>query len=144
MLMADVKVGMRVVVQHADYKGRHGVIENASIEGRMVDVRLDNTEGVYSFAVTDLRIEHTAPASQRIFQPGDVVYMRSNTGYDVPMVVKEVQSNSGYLGVAWLDASRQISTWFAPADCFMQKPDPSIAHREDLNAVRHTSKRGDW
>lgn len=79
---------------------------------------------------------------------GDVVYLRSDRHYDTPMVVKEVQTNNGYLGTAWLDPSKQICTWFAPADCFMPKPRARVGHREDLGDVRRNNSRpsadGDW
>ena len=71
MLMADAKVGMRVVLARGSLKGEHGEIRALHVAARIVDVTLDKIAGLHSFEVTDLGIEHTE--AQRIFQPGDRV-----------------------------------------------------------------------
>lgn len=151
-LARDYVAGDRIRVTSGKFKGQFGLVTEA--RPHTLRVMLDDADLGMDFTKFDVEIApDTRQAKSRDDveagpKVGDVVYLRSDRHYDTPMVVKEVQTNNGYLGTAWLDPSKQICTWFAPADCFMPKPRARVGHREDLGDVRRNNSRpsadGDW
>lgn len=141
-LARDYVAGDRIRVTSGKFKGQFGLV--TEVRPHTMSVMLDDADLGMDFTKHDVEIApDTRQAKSRDDveagpKVGDVVYLRSDIRYDVPMVVSAVH-DGGNITVTWLNAGSGIMTHFAPSSCFMQKPDRKIAHREDLSGARHST-----
>lgn len=133
MDVRQIEVGDRVRVIAGPTTGMCGVVELMMVrdtaEGVEYEVRWDKPHARAQDVEVLIRdqIVRTGPR-HRPFNVGDVVYMRSDVRFAVPMTVVEVMRQPALpeeerIGVGWLDTTHQLCTHYTLAAAFQRGPD---------------------